>query len=113
MQQLLGWDDTTLEQTLGDLEQVARRANRCQCMIELPWLLYVLLGVSALGSITDAALRILRYRREKRLAEAEVKYRDSQTSVNVAVAEAMLKAVDAESGDKLMGQIERLRSQSA
>ena len=82
-------------------------------MIELPWLLYVLLGVNALGSIADAVLRILRYRRDKRLAEADVNYRDSQTSVNIAVAEGMLRAVDAESGDKLMEQIERLRGQSA
>ncbi len=28
-------------------------------MIELPWLLYVLLGVNALGSATDAVLRVL------------------------------------------------------
>lgn len=81
-------------------------------MIELPWLLYVLLGASAVGSLADAALRILRYRREKGQAEADVYYRHSQAGVNVAVAGAMLRAADVKSGDDLINLIERLRGQS-
>lgn len=82
-------------------------------MIELPWLLYVLLGVNAFGSATDAVLRVLRFWRDKVQSDAEVDYRQSLTSVNYAVAEGMLKAMDTESGDQLMGRIERLRDQTA
>ena len=82
-------------------------------MIELPWLLYVLLGANALGSVADAVLRILRYRRDKGQADADVDYRRSQTSVNRAVAKAMHLAVDSESGEEMMERAARLRSHSA
>ena len=82
-------------------------------MIELPWLLYVLLGVNAAGSLTDAVLRVLRYRQGRGQADADIDYRRSQTKVNRAVAKAMRRAVDTESGEEMIERVARLRDQSA